>query len=177
MTEQSSNLIVTVARQFNDYRTARYSIDQVSGLHWDSVSGGVNAVAPQPFVHGYVQCDGMIDGELAHSGAHGPCPHNIKVCLTKKKNIEVWSEVEKRAGPRPKNSPDPERAATNAKKRRFKDRGLSTGTVTALIAAGIDAPERLLFLDFGKHRLPGIGPAKLKEIESYRATYIPGDRL
>lgn len=51
---------------------------------------------------------------------------------------------------------------------RFQQRGLSEGTITALIAAGIDYPERLLFMDRAAvAALPGIGKAKLAEIQSY----------
>jgi hypothetical protein len=160
---------VTVKRQWNDHRRATFRIDDLDGLHWATVSGGVKAVAPQPFVHAYVQCDDKIDGELAHSAAHGPCPHRIKVCLTKVDNQDVWNEVLRRAGPKPRRGIDP----SHEKKKLFRDRGFSRATVTALIAAGIDAPERLLFLDFEKEKLKGIGPVKFQEIEAYRTRFLP----
>ena len=78
--------LVTVRRQWNDWRTAEYKLCNVDGLHLSDQSGGVNASASQEFIHGYVQCDGMESGELAHSGSHGPCPHQIKVCFVKKDN-------------------------------------------------------------------------------------------
>ena len=77
---------VWVRRQFNDYRDAKYELDAFESPHWDTMSGGVNAIALQPFIHGYVMCNEMIEGELAHSGTHGPCPHRIKVCVVKKVN-------------------------------------------------------------------------------------------
>jgi len=91
-----------VRRQWNDWRQARYRLEDISGLHWTDVSGGVNASAPQPFVHGYVWCDGMIDGELAHSCQHGRGPHHIVVCITKKGNEAVWSKILEQAGPSPR---------------------------------------------------------------------------
>jgi hypothetical protein len=52
-------------------------------------------------VYGYVLCDGMIDGELAHSCRHGPPPHEIKVCITKKHNEQVWPHILQIVGPKP----------------------------------------------------------------------------
>jgi hypothetical protein len=96
--------IVSVRRQWNDYREARYRLDDISDMHWTDVSGGVNARAPRKFVHGYVRCDGMIDGELAHSCRHGTGPHRVKVCITKKGNEPVWPKILERAGPAPRQS-------------------------------------------------------------------------
>lgn len=33
------------------------------------------------YVHGYVWCDGAVEGEVAHSCRHGRPPHSIKVCI------------------------------------------------------------------------------------------------
>jgi hypothetical protein len=93
---------VVVRRQWNDYRTANYSLDALTAVRWDFVSGGVKARTPQPFIHAVVLCDAMLEGELAHSGSHGPCPHKIKVCVVKKDNDpEVFAELIARAGPKP----------------------------------------------------------------------------
>ncbi|HLK23021.1 MAG TPA: hypothetical protein VKT30_00025 [Caulobacteraceae bacterium] len=73
----------------------------VSGLHWSDVSGGVQAPAPRPFLHGYVMCDAMVQGSIAHSCAHGPGPHSIKVCITRKYNEKIFDELLKLAPPRP----------------------------------------------------------------------------
>lgn len=95
--------IVRVRRQWNDWREAEYRFEDVSGLHWDVESGGINQMAPQPFIHGYVMCDGMLSGELAHSCAHGRGPHRIKVCVVKKANTpEVFNRLLEEAGPKPK---------------------------------------------------------------------------
>jgi hypothetical protein len=77
---------VEVRRQWNDWRFAEYRITDISGMHWDNVSGGVYARAPQHFVHGYVSCDAMISGEIAHSCRHGSGPHTVKICITKRGN-------------------------------------------------------------------------------------------
>jgi hypothetical protein len=159
-----------VRRQWNDYRSAIYRFAQVEKLCWDYVSGGINAQSPQPFVHGYVWCNQKISGDLAHACIHGPPPHRIKVCLVKKDNENIWNEILSIAGPRPINT---SQIARNAVKRRFKERGFSPATVTALLAAGIDAPERLLFLNLTETPLKGIGPKKLVEINRYRGQYLP----
>ena len=105
-----SGPVVKVRRQWNDYRIAIFDIDKVTGLHWDNESGGVHATAPQYFVHGYVMCNAMISGELAHSCSHGEGPHRIKVCLTKKGNEAIWPEIMERL-----NTPSPKisKARTN----------------------------------------------------------------
>jgi hypothetical protein len=40
----------------------------------------------RPYVHATVSCEGMQEGEVAHSCSHGPGPHNIKVCITAGRN-------------------------------------------------------------------------------------------
>lgn len=89
--------IVWVRRQWNDGREAAYRIGDVSGWHWSNVSGGVQAKANRSYLHAYVLCDGMIEGELAHSGQHGKCPHRIKVCITKTANKQFWKDIERAA--------------------------------------------------------------------------------
>jgi hypothetical protein len=57
--------------------------------------------------------------------------------------------------------------------KRFKDRGLSGMTIHKLIAAGLDMPERLLFMssvNIGK--LKDIDPVLRKEIDAYRARFV-----
>lgn len=95
--------IVWVRRQWDDsWRKASYRPRDIWNIHWDWVGGGVQAPTPQPFLHGYVSCRGMLEGELAHSGSHGPCPHVIKVCIVKKDNPpSVFSRLAEAAGPKP----------------------------------------------------------------------------
>ncbi len=105
MSEARDKLVV-VRRQWNDYRTATYRLDNVWDPKWRTVSGGVNAMAPQPFIHARVWCNQMIKGDLAHSCGHGPPPHEILVCVVKRDNEpDVFAELERMAGPRPKRSP------------------------------------------------------------------------
>jgi len=79
-------LTVWVRRAWNDHRTARYRVEDLNDVHWDDLSGGVRVRSPRTFLHAYVSCEAMLEGELAHSGAHGSCPHYIKVCITKTDN-------------------------------------------------------------------------------------------
>ncbi len=105
MSEARDKLVV-VRRQWNDYRTATYRLDNVWDPKWRTVSGGVNAMAPQPFIHARVWCNQMIKGDLAHSCGHGPPPHEILVCVVKRDNEpDVFAKLERMAGPRPKRSP------------------------------------------------------------------------
>jgi len=90
-------LVVWVRRQFDDGRHAAYRMDDLSGLHWSSVSGGLQRRANREYLHAYVRCDGMIAGALAHSCRHGQGPHRIKVCITKVDNNKNWQEIARAA--------------------------------------------------------------------------------
>lgn len=97
---------VWVRRQHDDHRKARYPLDDIRGVNWDSRSGGVQAKAPQYLLFGYADCDGMVEGEIAHSGVHGPCPHSIKVCILKADNDPaVYRLLAERAGEKPTRPP------------------------------------------------------------------------
>jgi len=94
---------VWVRRQYNDDQSAKYYLKNVSGIKWDKISGGVNAIAPNWSLYGYVNCQGMIEGDVAHSGIHGSCPHNIKICILKIDNtIEIIKEIIDKVGPQPR---------------------------------------------------------------------------
>ena len=94
-------LRVNIRRLWNDWRIAETMLSDLSDLHWDRYSGGVNAPCPQYFLHAYVMCDAY-KGDLAHSCAHGQGPHSIKVCITKKDNPDVFSSLTESVGPKPK---------------------------------------------------------------------------
>lgn len=102
MTIESEEKFVWVCRQWNDHRVAKYRLSDFRNVHWSEYSGGVYAKAPQPFLHGYVLCDMAIEGGVAHSGAHGRCPHSILVCVTKKANEpEIFKLLVDQAGSKP----------------------------------------------------------------------------
>jgi hypothetical protein len=93
--------IIEVRQEWNDWRIATYRLRDVSELRWAWRGGGSKRRTPQPFVHGYVMCNAMIRGELAHMCPHGEPPHRLKVCLTKKGNESVWEDIAAIVGPRP----------------------------------------------------------------------------
>lgn len=93
--------LVRVRRDWNDHRIGTVNWSDLRDPRWDTISGGEQNSTPQPFIHGYVWCD-MVQGDIAHSCAHGPGPHNIKVCLVKKDNSrEVWNRLSVIVGPKP----------------------------------------------------------------------------
>lgn len=77
---------IIVRRHWNDYRQAKIMLSSISDLHWADTSGGVGTKSPHKMVYGYVYCDKIIEGELAHSCSHGPGPHRIKVVVVAKDN-------------------------------------------------------------------------------------------
>jgi hypothetical protein len=86
----TSDDLVEVRRQWNSRRLARVRRKDITGLHWTRTSGGLNHRCPRPFLHSYVWCNAVIDGSLSHSCKHGPAPHRIKVCITKKGNKPIF---------------------------------------------------------------------------------------
>ena len=92
---------VRVRRDWNDHRIGTVRWSDLRNPRWDTISGGEQNRTPQPFIHAYVWCD-MVKGDIAHSCAHGPGPHSIKVCLVKKDNSrEVWNRLSNIVGARP----------------------------------------------------------------------------
>jgi len=85
--------IVYVRRQPADWRIAAYRLSNISGLRWSDTNGGVRARLSGQFLCGFVRCDQAESGEVAHSCLHGRGPHSIKVCVTRKGNETVLSEL------------------------------------------------------------------------------------
>ncbi len=55
----------------------------------------------------------------------------------------------------------------------FEARGFSKRTIRTLLSCAIDCPERLLFVrEELLAEIPGIGPAAMAEIVSYRAKHL-----
>jgi hypothetical protein len=86
--------IVWVRRQFSSRKHAAYRLADVDGWHWSNMSGGIMRRANRYYLHGYVWCDAMIAGVIGHTCKHGPPPHRIKVCVTKKGNEKFWQAIE-----------------------------------------------------------------------------------
>jgi hypothetical protein len=104
---KATDMWVWVRRQWHDSRKARYRFRDIEWPHWDTVSGGIEATTPQPFIHGYVWCDQLLEGELAHSCGHGP--HRIKICIVKKDNPTTFALVLEQAGPKPPKPSKPDK--------------------------------------------------------------------
>jgi len=157
------------ARRYRDRDDVEmHQISNIFGWHWDQTDGE----EPQKLACGYVWSNELKEGQTGWSGLYGSDRERMKVYVLKEENLEVWDDVLRLCdGSQRLNSEARERLKM---KQRFKNRGLSNATVTALIAAGLDAPERLLFLDARElKKLRGVGPVKLREIASYRATFLP----
>src|SRR5713101_1492989 len=103
-TGSSEMVKVLIRRRWNDYLVAAVPYEALEGLQWSRVSGGVDALAPQPFIHAYVWCN-EVDGDIAHSCRHGSGPHRIKVCVVRKDNSAIlYKMLLAVVGPKPRNS-------------------------------------------------------------------------
>lgn len=108
------DLMVSVRRHPQDWKTAIYRMSDVADLHWDTVSGGVQRSTAYPALFGYVLCDRAVSGEVAHSCAHGPAPHRIKICLPQVCNRASWKAILASAPAKPKRRSDSDRASVEA---------------------------------------------------------------
>ena len=86
--------LVNVRRQPNDRRIATYRVDEVDGIHFSAVTGGIQTLLPYQALCGYVYCDAMVEGELAHSCDHGKGTRRIKVVIPKIDNDpRLWANL------------------------------------------------------------------------------------
>ena len=93
---------IIVRRHWDDFRQAKFLLSAVDGMHWDNTSGGVGRSSPHMMIYGYVYCDQIIEGELAHSCSHGPAPHRIKVVVVAKDNPPALvKRLKAQCGPKP----------------------------------------------------------------------------
>lgn len=92
---------IKIRRAPRDWQIGEVAWDDIEGLHWDYVSGGVGVPSFRAFVTCYVWCD-KVRGEIAHSCRHGVGPHHIKVAIVKKDQEKAaWAKVLAVVGPRP----------------------------------------------------------------------------
>jgi hypothetical protein len=90
---------VYVRRDWNDRGMGRVSWLDLVNPRWDTVSGGAQVENLLPLLHAYVWCD-KVRGKIGHSCAHGPGPHNIKVCMLREDNSQrIWRRLLELAGP------------------------------------------------------------------------------
>ena len=90
---------VYVRRDWNDRGLGRVRWADLHDPRWDTVSGGAQVENPLPLLHAYVWCD-KVRGKIGHSCAHGPGPHNIKVCMLRDDNSRrIWRRLLALVGP------------------------------------------------------------------------------
>lgn len=142
---------VHVRRQPNDYRTATYRREDVEGIHFDSTTGGINTNLSHEALCGYVWCNGMVEGDLAHSCQHGPAPHRIKIVIPKNCNDpKLWSEL---AG-REYREPKPLDMSTEAVQRRRERAVRAASAKKAKRDAKVDSLTNLIVEKWPSGRVP-----------------------
>ena len=90
-----------VVRREPKGREGRVRLDDIRDLHWDIITGGRQALLPDFWLFGYVLCTEVQADDFGHSGIHGPCPHNIKICINKKDNPKFYNLLAEEAGEKP----------------------------------------------------------------------------
>lgn len=94
--------LVSVRRAWNSWEIAQVYVGEVANPMWDIVSGGVKESAPDALLYGYIWCDAIVSGSIAHSCLHGTAPHSIKVCILRKDNSpRIYNHFLAIAGPKP----------------------------------------------------------------------------
>jgi hypothetical protein len=98
----SDTELVSVRRAWNSWEIAQVYAGDVANLLWDVAGGGVKDTAPEAFIYGYIFCDVIVSGSVAHSCLHGTAPHSIKVCILRKDNPpRIYNHFLALAGPKP----------------------------------------------------------------------------
>jgi len=101
--ELTGNELIYVTRVIGDYKTATVKLKNLSEFHWGTISGGVKVYKGTYNLYAYMYCNEIEDGVIGHSGIHGPCPHYIKVCISKKSNEKYFKYMSEKAGEKPEN--------------------------------------------------------------------------
>lgn len=101
-------LKVFICRNPGDYQGGEISIDEISDVRWDNISGGINKKQAGFSLYGYI--DYRLAAKLvACSGAHDYGDNVAKICIpgTNSKNPdhkEGYKILSKRAGEKPKSN-------------------------------------------------------------------------
>jgi len=94
--------LVSVRRQWNNWEIAEVYVRDISNPLWDLCSGGVKETSPEAFIFGYIWCDMIVSGNVAHSCLHGTAPHSIKICILRKDNgPRIYNHFLTLVGPKP----------------------------------------------------------------------------
>ncbi|MBP2656649.1 MAG: hypothetical protein H6Q73_4218 [Firmicutes bacterium] len=94
--------LVSVRRNWNSWEIAQVYVGDVSNPLWDLESGGVKESSPEALIFGYIWCDMIVSGSVAHSCLHGTAPHSIKICILRKDNSpRIYNYFLTLIGPKP----------------------------------------------------------------------------
>jgi hypothetical protein len=98
----AGNELVTVRRSWNSWESAQVYVGEVANPLWDVGGGGTKETPPEAFIYGYIFCDAIVSGSVAHSCLHGTAPHSIKVVILRKDNPpRIYNHFLALAGPKP----------------------------------------------------------------------------
>jgi hypothetical protein len=78
--------VIHVRREWKSRRIGEVRFGDIDDLHWARTSGGTGHRSPFIMMYGYILCDRLVAGTLAHSCVHGEVPHRIKIVVVKKDN-------------------------------------------------------------------------------------------
>jgi hypothetical protein len=78
--------IIRIRREWKSCRIGEVRFGDIDDLHWARTSGGTGHRSPFVMMYGYILCDRLVAGTLAHSCVHGEGPHRIKIVVVKKDN-------------------------------------------------------------------------------------------
>lgn len=94
--------LVSVRRAWNSGEIAQVYVGDVSSPLWDIIGGGTKETPPEAFIYGYIMCDTIVSGGVAHSCLHGTGPHSIKVCILRRDNLpRIYNHFLNLVGPKP----------------------------------------------------------------------------
>lgn len=101
--ELTGNELIYVTRSKGDYKSATVKLKNLSDFHWGTTSGGARVYTGNYNLYAYMYCNEIEEGEIGHSGIHGPCPHYIKVYISKGSNEKYFKYMSEEAGKKPEN--------------------------------------------------------------------------
>jgi hypothetical protein len=84
---------VWVRCQWHDWRRGKVLLSNLQGLHWCSHSGAAEGPASRRFIHGYINCNQILEGEVAHSCSQEGRPHRIRVSIVRKDNPKTFEKI------------------------------------------------------------------------------------
>ena len=101
---REAEIFVWVRRQWNDDKIGKVRLRDLSRFHWSQYGAGYRwrfgGIAPQPFLHAFMLCTSVLEGSVGHTCRHGPPPHKIQVCITRKDNRRAFDMLESLADPK-----------------------------------------------------------------------------